>query len=87
MYSEGLGVAQNYIEAHKWANIAGANGEKTATKVRDAVAKQMTPEQIAEAQRLAKEWMETDTGGLKDNTTKKEHDTKGNPSKIKPQNK
>ena len=71
MYCLGQGVAQNFIEAHKWLNIAGANGEKKATEFRDDVAKQMSPEQIAEAQRLAKEWMEAHTSASMDTATKK----------------
>jgi len=58
MYFKGTGVPQNYIEAHKWYNIAGANGEDSGRKNRDIIEKRMTPEQVAEAQRLAKEWME-----------------------------
>lgn len=87
MYYKGEGVAQDYIEAHKWFNIAGANGSKEAIGVRDEVAKRMTPEQIAEAQRLAKEWMETHTGASVDTITKEKHDIKGNTTKMKPKNK
>ena len=61
MYSNGLGVTQDYILAHTWLNLAAANltDEKLrneAAKLRDTVAGMMTPEQIAEAQRLAREW-------------------------------
>ena len=58
MYGSGLGVPQDYVQAYKWFNIAGANGDETGTKNRDSVAEKMTPAQIAEAQKLAKEWME-----------------------------
>ncbi len=60
MYTEGQGVPQDYVMAHKWLNLAAAQGGRTrdtAVKVRDAVAAKMTPEQIVEAQRLAREWM------------------------------
>jgi TPR repeat protein len=56
-YFQGQGVVQDYIEAHKWFNIAGANGNEEASKSRDIIASIMTPEQIQEAQKLAKEWM------------------------------
>lgn len=59
MYYEGKGVAQNYIEAHKWFNISGANGSMEGLSNRDLIEKRMTPSEITEAQRLAKEWMET----------------------------
>ncbi len=56
MYANGNGVPQNYVQAHMWFNLAGAQGEKQAVKNRDIVAKRMTPAQIAEAQKLAREW-------------------------------
>ena len=57
MFVKGHGVPQNYIEAHKWCNIAGAYGIKYARDFRDDITKHMTPEQIFEAQGLAREWM------------------------------
>jgi len=32
MYEKGLGVEQDYIEAHKWFNIAGVNSNATGKK-------------------------------------------------------
>ncbi len=57
MYSTGQGVPQDYMQAHMWANLGATNGDKEATKDRDFISKRMTPTQIAEAQRLAREWM------------------------------
>jgi hypothetical protein len=56
MYRKGQGVTQNYVQAHMWFNFAAARGDKNARESRDRLAEQMTPEQIAEAQRLAREW-------------------------------
>jgi TPR repeat protein len=56
MYAEGRGVRQDSIQAHMWYNLAAAQGEEKAAEARDALATQMTPAQIAEAQRLAREW-------------------------------
>jgi TPR repeat protein len=56
MYLFGHGVPQDYVIAHQWLNLAAANGYKTAQEGRDLAAAQMTPAQIAEAQRLAREW-------------------------------
>jgi len=39
-----------------WYNLAAARGQKDARKFRDSLAEKMTPAQIAEAQRLAREW-------------------------------
>ena len=49
---------RDLVQAHKWFNIAGANGDGEEHKNRDAVEKLMTPDQITEAQRLAREWTE-----------------------------
>ena len=60
MYDDGRGVTQDYIQAHKWYNLAASKSagkvREAAAKNRDSVANQMTREQIAEAQRLAREW-------------------------------
>ena len=56
MYVLGQGVPQDYVQAHIWFNLAAANGANTAGTYRDRIASKMTPEQIALAQRLAREW-------------------------------
>ncbi len=56
MYYNSQGVVQDYVQAHMWFNLAGAQGDKQAAKNRDIVAKRMTPAQIAEAQRRAGKW-------------------------------
>ena len=53
MYDNGDGVPQDYVQAHMWYDLAGV---EVATRYRDFVAREMTPEQIAEARRLVKEW-------------------------------
>ena len=56
-------MSQDDVAAHMWFNLAGArsSGEErdTIVELRDAVAERMTSEQIAEAQRLAREWKPT----------------------------
>jgi TPR repeat protein len=59
MYEIGHGVPQDYILAHMWLNLAASQGDDFAAEKRDAVAKLMTLEQVAEAQRLAREWKPT----------------------------
>jgi TPR repeat protein len=54
MYDNGDGVPQDYVQAHMWYDIAGV---EVAARYRDIVAREMTPAQIAEAQRLAREWL------------------------------
>ena len=56
IYDEGQGVPQNIVQAYKWYSLAATNGDKPAPQIRDLLAKQMTPAQIAKAQKLAQEW-------------------------------
>ena len=56
MYAMGQGVPQDYVQAHMWSTLAAAQGSQGAAKIRDKPAERMTREQIAEAQRLAREW-------------------------------
>ena len=55
-YLQGLGVLQDYVEAHKWLNLAASRGEAAALKERDALSAKMTPAQIATAQERAAAW-------------------------------
>jgi TPR repeat protein len=57
-YYKGEGVPQDYVQSHKWCNLVGANGDEEGTRKRDFLAQRMTTTQIAEAQRLAREWVE-----------------------------
>jgi hypothetical protein len=59
MYADGHGVPQDYIQAHMWFNLAAAGGEAKGSQGRSMVAEQMTPTEIAEAQRLARNWQPT----------------------------
>ena len=62
MYFSGQGVPRNYILAHMWWNLVVASGRdklaagSDAAKGLDVLAKIMAPPQIAEAQKLAREW-------------------------------
>ena len=66
MYDTGQGVPKDYIQAYMWFSIAASRfhesereNRELAVKSRNLVASKMTPAQIAEAQRLAKEWKPT----------------------------
>ena len=56
-YANGQGVPQDLVYAHKWLNLAGSQGLEEAQENRRTIERQMTRGQIAEAQRLAHEWM------------------------------
>jgi TPR repeat protein len=61
MYRDGEGVPLDYALAYKWFNLAAANYDALDYNKswRDELAAKMTPEQIAEAQRLAQVWKPT----------------------------
>jgi TPR repeat protein len=52
----GKGVPQDFLHAHMWLNLAAASGNSQAASLRDGVAKEMSAEQIGEAQALAAGW-------------------------------
>jgi uncharacterized protein len=60
-YAQGIGVIQDFIEADKWFNIA-ASRANSADELADIATRHnklahvMTSSQIAEAQKLAREW-------------------------------
>ena len=56
MYERGRGVPKDSVQAYRWNTLAAAKGLKEAVKGRDLLEKRMTPAQIADAQRRAREW-------------------------------
>jgi TPR repeat protein len=61
MYLRGQGVPVNYARAYMWFTLA-ASRQTESSRARDALATKMTPQQIAEGARLAREWR-TSAGG------------------------
>ena len=57
-YAEGEGVPKDDVLAYMWLNLAAASGNEDAKTSRETVSKRMTAEQIAEAQKLSREWMQ-----------------------------
>ncbi len=58
---EGLDIPQNYVLSHFWYSLAATSqppGKKRdkAVKYRDLAEAKMTPAQVSEAQRLARDW-------------------------------
>ncbi len=56
MYAKGEGVPKDYVLAYMWLDLAAAKGVQEAVKGRDFLEERMTPDRLAEAQRLAREW-------------------------------
>jgi hypothetical protein len=57
LYANGRGVPQDYVTAHMWFNLSASKGDKTAASYRDQIASSMDRAQLAEAQKLAREWL------------------------------
>jgi uncharacterized protein len=61
-YSSGSGdIEIDYIEAHKWFNLAARAGIEEAQYMRGEVAEEMTAREIVEAQRQARAWIAATT--------------------------
>jgi hypothetical protein len=56
LYEEGRGVPQDYVQAYMWFNLAAVSGNADIIEKRDSIVTKMTPAQVAEAQRLARDW-------------------------------
>jgi TPR repeat protein len=57
MYCSGREVGLDLVAAHKWFNLAAMRGNEDAKRYRLEIASEMTKAEIAEAQRLAREWL------------------------------
>jgi TPR repeat protein len=51
------GATCDLIEAHKWFNLAAAQGHDEAAWCRADISDEMTAREIAEAQRRARQWL------------------------------
>jgi TPR repeat protein len=58
-YFDGEGVPEDLVYAYMWFNLSAAQGNENAQGLKEAIEGLMTREQIAEAQRLSREWIET----------------------------
>lgn len=57
MYSTGRDVEVDLVTAHKWFNLAAMRGSVSARDYRAELAREMSPAEVAEAQRQAREWL------------------------------
>ena len=59
MYETGQGISQDNVQAYLWYDLGALRPsveQDQSIKNRDRVANQMTPEELAEARRLVREW-------------------------------
>ena len=56
MYSSGLGVKLDYMQAYIWYSLAARGGSATAPADRDRMVKQLQPAQVRQADRIVENW-------------------------------
>jgi uncharacterized protein len=56
LYANGCGLPVDYVQGHMWSDLSTTQGYQDAAENRDVVGRNMTSAQIAEAQKLAREW-------------------------------
>ncbi len=59
LYATGKDIEADLVVAHKWFNLAALRGNREALQHRVELAREMSTDQIAEAQRAAREWLTT----------------------------
>ena len=59
MYSLGREVDRDLVAAHKWFNLAALRGNECAKQYRRDISSEMSAEEIAQAQRDARQWLYT----------------------------
>jgi uncharacterized protein len=57
MHCAGRDGALDLVNAHKWFNLAAMRGNDAAKQYRMEISREMSRTEIAEAQRLAREWL------------------------------
>lgn len=57
MYSAGRDVELDMIAAHKWFNLAALRGNQDAKLMRQELARDMSRQEVAKAQRMARQWL------------------------------
>ena len=64
MYYQGEGHPKDYTRAYMWLQIASSNGNSSAIRLQEIVARMMSSNQIERAQDLAKECLEKNYKGF-----------------------
>ena len=57
MHMTGQTVPIDLIAAHKWFNLAAMHGDHVAVRLRREIAAEMSPSEVAAAQRAARDWL------------------------------
>lgn len=56
-YCIGRDVTLNLVAAHKWFNLAALKGSECAKQYRCEISREMSPADVAAAQRQARDWL------------------------------
>ncbi len=56
-YSVGTDVEADLVTAHKWFNLAAIAGNDRAKEYRQEISRELSSEEIIEAQKLARQWV------------------------------
>ncbi|MDR3422861.1 MAG: hypothetical protein P4L80_16725 [Xanthobacteraceae bacterium] len=56
-YAKGQGVQRNFVIAYGWFSLASAQGDNKAHELLNGLERYMTPAQIADAQKMARDWL------------------------------
>lgn len=57
--STGRDMERDLVDAHKWFNLAALRGNATAREYRSEISRELTSAQVADAQRKAREWLQS----------------------------
>ena len=57
IYRTGYGLAIDQVQSYMWLNLAAAAGIKQAVVVRDEVMRSLSTKQLAEAQKISRDWL------------------------------
>lgn len=57
-FATGDGLELDYVQAYAWLNVAAAGGHEDSIETRDLIVDLMTPDQVSEAQKIARTYFE-----------------------------
>jgi TPR repeat protein len=57
IYRTGYGLAIDHVQSYVWLNLAAAAGIQEAVATRDEVMRSLSNKQLAQAQKMAREWL------------------------------
>jgi hypothetical protein len=62
IYRNGYGLPTDHVQSYVWLNLAAAAGVQQAMPARDEVMRALSSKQLAQAQKISREWLAARTG-------------------------